>query len=384
MKKLLFGVVLTALLAGCQSQPKFEVTGSVTGAEGKKLYFELSGVDEVVTLDSVKLKSNGHYTFRYARPEAPEFYRLRIENQVINLAIDSTETVMINAPYKDFSTAYQVHGSLNSEKIRELTLKQIKLQNDINELGKRARATRMRNKAYEDSVTVLLNNYKDDVTKNYIYNAPNSTAAYYALFQTINNLRIFDPENSRTDIKSFAAVATSMDTHYPHSSRSKNLYNIVIRGYRNTRTTTKEQTIDLPADKVNEAGVIDIALKDIKGQSHKLTSLKGKVVLLDFTIYQNAIAADHNLWLRELYDKYASKGLEIYQVSFDADEHFWRRSADNLPWICVRDPQGIYSVTLSLYSVQNLPTYFLVDRNNDLVMRGEDVKDVETAVRTLL
>ena len=53
------------------------------------------------------------------------------------------------------------------------------------------------------------------------------------------------------------------------------------------------------------------------------------------------------------------RGLEVYQISLDADEHFWKTSADNLPWICVRDPQGVYSTYLSLYGVTGLPATFL-------------------------
>ena len=116
--------------------------------------------------------------------------------------------------------------------------------------------------------------------------------------------------------------------------------------------------------------MIDIALRDMKGNIRKLTDLKGKVVLLDFTVYQSAVAAPHNLMPRDLYNKYASQGLEIYQVSLDADEHFWKTSADNLPWVCVRDENGIYSTNAALYGVQNLPAFFLINRNNELRARG--------------
>ena len=116
----------------------------------------------------------------------------------------------------------------------------------------------------------------------------------------------------------------------------------------------------------------------------KGTDLKGKVVLLDFTVYQSAVAAPHNLMLRDLYNKYASQGLEIYQVSLDADEHFWKTSADNLPWVCVRDENGIYSTNAALYGVQNLPAFFLINRNNELRARGETVKDLEGTIKSML
>ena len=185
---------------------------------------------------------------------------------------------------------------------------------------------------------------------------------------------IFDPLNNKDDIKCFGAVATSLNNTYPHAVRSKNLYNIVIKGMKNTRTP-QQKTIEIPEEKIAETGVIDIALRDMKGNIRKLTDLKGKVVLLDFTVYQSAVAAPHNLMLRDLYNKYASQGLEIYQVSLDADEHFWKTSADNLPWVCVR---------AALYGVQNLPAFFLINRNNELRARGETVKDLEGTIKSML
>ena len=64
-----------------------------------------------------------------------------------------------------------------------------------------------------------------------------------------------------------------------------------------------------------------------------LKTLKGKVVLLDFSVFQSPAGAPHNMMLRELYNKYAKDGLEIYQVSLDADEHYWKTAAGNLPWV---------------------------------------------------
>lgn len=383
MKRVTFVALAALALSSCNSDPKFNVKGEISGADGKMLYLEASALAGIAPLDSVKLKGDGAFSFKQVRPESPEFYRLRMEDKVINFSIDSTETVTIEAPFDEFSTAYSVDGSENSERIKELTLKQIKLQEDVNALVKAAQANKLGNDVFEDSLAVLLKNYKDDVKVNYIFAAPNKAAAYFALFQKLNNYMIFDPLNSKDDIKCFAAVATSLNNFYPHADRSKNLYNIVIKGMKNTRTP-QQKTIELPQEKISETGVIDIALRDMKGNIRKLTDLKGKVVLLDFTVYQNAVAAPHNLMLRDLYNKYAPDGLEIYQVSLDADEHFWKTSADNLPWVCVRDENGIYSTNAALYGVAQLPAIFLINRNNELKARGEDIKDLEASIKSLL
>ena len=383
MKKIFCIALAAAALGACSSGPQFKVTGKVDGADGKMLYLEASALEGIVPLDSVKLKADGTFSFESSRPASPEFYRLRVDDKVINLAVDSTETLTVTAPYATFATGYQVTGSPDCEKIKQLILLQTKLQADADRLAEDAQARRIGMDVYQQRLSALLKKYKDEVKINYIFAAPNTTAAYFALFQKLNNYLIFDPLNSKDDVKCFAAVATSLNNRYPDADRTKNLYNIVIKGMKNTRTP-QQTVVEIPEENVQETGVIDINLRDLRGAAHKLTDLKGKVVLLDFTVYQSAVSASHNYMLRDLYDKYAKQGLEIYQVSLDADEHYWKTIASNLPWICVRDAAGVYSSVVSLYGVQSLPSVFLINRDNELRARGETIKDLEEAVRRLL
>ena len=383
MKKIFYAACAAALLGACSAGPQFKIEGKVSGADGKMLYLEASALEGILPLDSVELKGDGSFAFKGERPASPEFYRLRVDDKVINLSVDSTETLDVTASYPNFATDYIVQGSPNSEKIKELTLKQAALQTRVDELSAAMNARSIGVDDFQDSLAVLLKTFKDDVKINYIFAAPNTAAAYFALFQKLNNYLIFDPLNSKEDIRCFAAVATSLNQFYPHADRSKNLYNIVIKGMKNTRAT-QQPAADAPQVTVQETGIIDINLRDMDGNAHKLTDLKGKVVILDFTIYQSAVSASHNYMLRDLYDKYASAGLEIYQVSMDADEHYWKTTADNLPWICVRDANGIYSSYASAYNVQNIPTLYLINRNNELNLRGEAIKDLEAEVKKLL
>lgn len=383
MKKVTFAALAALTITACSSGPKFQVNGDISGAEGKMLYLESSALEGIVPLDSVKLKGNGTFSFSQARPESPEFYRLRIEDKVINFSVDSIESIQIKAPYTDFSTAYTVEGSENSKKIKELTIKQIQLQKDVDNLLEAVRNNKITHDMFDSNLNRQLTAYKEDVKKNYIFAAPNTAAAYFALFQKLNNYLIFDPLNNKEDIKCFAAVATSLNNMFPHAVRSKNLYNIVIKGMKNTRQP-QAKAADITQEKIVETGIIDIALRDIKGNVRKLTDLKGKVVLLDFSVFQSPGGSVHNLMLRELYNTYASKGLEIYQVSLDADEHYWKTSASNLPWICVRDGNGVYSTNVAVYNVRQVPSVFLINRDNELKLRGEDIKSLEAAVKSLL
>ena len=381
MKKVVYFLLALVLvgLGACDNEPKFKVQGEVTGAEDKTLYLEASSLGGIVMLDSVKLGANGGFSFAEVRPESPEFYRLRMDGKVINFVVDSTETVSVKADAAKFATDYAIEGSENNLKIKELVLLQAELQQKVDKLAQ----SKMPAGLAQNQLTAMVKEYKEKVKRNYIFAAPNKPYAYYALFQTLNGYMIFDPLASKDDIKCFQAVATSLNNAYPHADRSRNLYNMVIKGLKNTRVP-KQEEVEIDPSIVKEAGVIDIQLKDLNGKVRSLTELKGKVVLIDFTVYNNAMSAAHNLALRELYTKYQAKGLEIYQVSLDADEHFWKTSADNLPWVCVRDAAGIYSQYVSLYGVQGLPSVFLVDRNNELSARGENIEDLEAAIRKLL
>ncbi len=381
MKKVVYFLLALVVigLGACDNGPKFKVQGEVADAEDKTLYLEASSLEGIVLLDSVKLSSNGNFSFAEACPESPEFYRLRLGNKVINFAVDSTEMVTVKTNAVKFDTDYVIEGSGNNLKIKELVMLQAELQQKVDKLAQSGMPAGLA----QNQLMTLVNDYKNKVKRGYIFAAPNKSYAYFALFQTLNGYMIFDPLANKDDVKCFAAVATSLNNTYPHADRSRNLYNMVIKGMKNTRVPQQE-VVELDPAIVKEADIIDIQLKDLKGSVRTLTELKGKVVLIDFTVYNNAMAAAHNLALRELYTKYQAKGLEIYQISLDGDEHFWKTSADNLPWICVRDAAGLYSQYVSLYGVAGLPSVFLVGRDNALKLRGENIDDLEAEIRKLL
>jgi peroxiredoxin len=369
------------MIASCDNN-KFTVEGQINNAKDSVLYFENVGLEGIQVLDSVKLNDNGDFSFSEAANLAPEFYRLRISNQIINVSIDSTETVQIKAEYPDMASNYTVSGSENCEKIKELTLKQMALQSQVISLQQN---TTLGVNTANDSIQSLINAYKEDVKINYIYKEPMKAYSYFALFQALGNYLIFNPRTNKDDIKAFAAVATSWDTYYPHAERGQNLHNIAIEGMKNQRIVAAQNAdIQVEASKVQEAGVLDIALIDNKGQERHLTDLKGQVVLLDFHIFALEDSPTRIIMLRELYNKYHAQGLEIYQVSLDNDEHFWKQQTAALPWINVRDADGINSQRLMLYNIQAVPDFFVIDRGNNLVKRAAQIKDLEAEIKSLL
>ena len=378
----LAAVLLAAFSVASCNNNKFTVEGQISGAKDSVLYFENVGIEGINVLDSVKLSDNGEFSFSEAANQAPEFYRLRIADQIINVSIDSTETVQIKGEYPGMASNYTVSGSDNCSKIRELALKQMDLQAKAIALQSN---TELGIVKANDSIMTLINAYKEDVKREYIYKEPFKAYAYFALFQAIGNYLIFNPRTNKDDIKAFAAVATSWDTYYPHAERGQNLHNIAIEGMKNQRIVEAQNAdIQIDANKVQEAGVLNISLLDNKGQQRNLTDLKGQVVLLDFHIFAMENSPARILQLREIYNKYHAHGLEIFQVSLDSDEHFWKQQTAALPWVSVRDEEGVNSQRLMLYNVQAVPDFFLIDRGNNLVKRAAQIKDLEAEIKKLL
>ena len=373
--------LMAAMLTSCNNK-KFHINGTVTEAKDSVLYLENMSLDGPVVVDSVKLDDKGAFSFSGKAPDAPEFYRLRIAGQIINLSVDSTETVDVKASYPSMATGYTVDGSAECATIRELALKQIDLQNRVIAVQNNP------NLGYDltrDSIGKLVAAYKEDIKRNYIYKAPMRASSYFALFQTIGNMLIFNPRENADDVKVFAAVATSWDTYHPDALRGKNLHNIAIEGMKNVRIMRNKiaaQNID--ASKVNVSNIIDISLLDNQGNRRSLTDLKGKVVMLDFHVFGSNGSTKRIMEMRELYNKYHDRGFEIYQVAFDPDEHFWKTQTAALPWISVRDPQGLQSQNLAAYNVSSIPTFFLIDRNNEVKKRDSQITDIDAEINALL
>ena len=367
-------------LSACNYSSDFIVKGVVAGADGQLMYLENVGISNVVTLDSIKLAPGGKFKFTEKRPEYPDFYRLRLNNQLINFAVDSTETISFVADAGTFATSYSVEGSENSKAIKAITLAQLDANQAISRLRKEYEDKMISDTTYRMKVLAAADAYKE-VARKYIYSAPMSTAAYFALFQQIDGLLFFDLYD-RKDVKAYGAVATSYNHTYPESPRSKHLYNLTLQSMKVLRA---QRPVDYSNVETKEISFLDIELPDVRGEVVKLSTVApGKVVLINFTAYQTEWSPALNMALGELYTKYHDQGLEIYQVSLDSDFHFWRNGASNLPWVTVHDPQSVYSQVAGLYNVKQLPALFILDRKGNLVKRVEDVKKLEADVKAVL
>jgi len=359
--------------------PEFTVEGVISDADSSVLYLEKRELNQITILDSVRLNSEGKFRFKELSTPYPEFYVLRMNGEVINFAMDSTETVNIKSSKNGFATTYEVEGSLANQQIKTVVLAQYQASRQINDIQQKFSKKEINEEEYIAAINEIVNSYKQTAQK-VIFANPKSAAAYFALFQKVNGLLYFDPYD-KVDYKTFAAVATSWDAYYKNSPRSPHIRDYTLLAMK----TRKQNEVDI-SENVKELDTSDyynIDLKDVNGQSKQLSSLKGKVVLVDMTVYQSENSPAHNIALNKVYNKF-KPNLEIYQVSFDSDKHVWRNAAINLPWIAVHDEKSVNSELIFKYNIQAFPTLFLLDRDGEIVKRLLPTDNIESEIQKIM
>ena len=389
----MFGIA-SFMLVGCNNQRLGTIEGNITGAEGQLLTLEhlSDGIPRMV--DTVRLTSTGDFKFKTEVEPGPDFFSLRLGNQSIQLIIDTLLTpVKVTAAAENMISDYEVTGADNLE-LKEAIHQGNRLRGQIVSVNKLFNQGGIDREAARDSILTLVSLYKDQVLKEFIYKNPASPTSYYLMFETVQGLQIFDV-TVHEDNRAFGAVANSWKFNYPASPRNKMLEKMTIAGQRQLAAARRRAK---RADSIANNTPIEVRTypelryKNIDDHEVTLTETVdgAKLTLVDFGAFYMDYSPLHNIALNKLYSEYAAKGLKIYQVCMDYDEHFWKTSAANLPWITVRDQSVLfdtqgniqYSAAALTYNVSKLPTTFVIDANGQILKRIEgDDEAIEKAVK---
>lgn len=360
----LFVTLPLALLAACAGNTAssgFELKGKLSNSHNEKIYLEQLSAEGINPVDTAQIDDKGEFTLN-APVKETGFYRLRItDKNFATLVLNPDEHVTVEGDAQDLGNTYTVEGSPDSKLFWEVNMASAKnygrrdsLQHIFQSLAAAAGNDSLR----VDSISSQLEKpYQAlvDEHNSYLKNFIGKNSGSFAALAAIQQLP--PDENLDTYIK----LDKALFAKYPNSSYVKTFHESVAAQEKlATGTPAPEITMNTPDDK-----------------PLSLSSLKGKVVLIDFWASWCGPCRAENPNVVKAYNKYKSKGFEVFSVSLDKDKDRWVEAIrkDGLVWqshVC--DFKYWQSPVVQLYNFNGIPYNVLLDRNGIILaknLRGE-------------
>jgi thiol-disulfide isomerase/thioredoxin len=374
-KKLLIYLLAAVVIAGCKNNA-VRISGTLSNpVSGEYIFLDELKSNALKTVDSIKISEKGTFDFKL-EVNKPSFYLLKLnDNNFLTMLVEPGEKLILNAHNDSLNYPVLVTGSKGTELMAEYNRN---LRSTINKLsGLNKIYTENVNSpqlpAVMESLDSMAQNYINEInnyTKRYINTNLNSLVSLVALYQQVApNVYVLNPSK---DIKYFVKVDSSLFSLYPQ-------YEPVM--------TLHDQVKELVAGSGSESGAVkasaegneapEISLPTPQGDTIKLSSTRGSVVLLDFWASWCAPCRKESPNLVKAYNTYHKKGFQIYQVSLDKTREAWIKGIEDDQlgrWIHVSDVQYWNSVVVPLYKIESIPFNFLLDRNGRIIasnLRGE-------------
>ena len=373
-------IILAVLASACSKHKGFVISGKITNTEGKYLYLDELKVASSVPVDSVMLKKDGTFKFQ-GKESYPNFYLLRLsENNFVTLLVDTTERISVSGDAANFSRDYTVEGSPGSLLVQELNQTLTNTKHKLDSIQSRIKAFRNRDdfsiqKVKWDQELADIKKSQIRYSTNFVQKHPFSMSSVLALYQK------FDDSNYVVqDLQSLKIAASALNSFYPKSEHVKALYANTQRLMQDEKNSKLQEFIAK-----NGVNSPDIILPNYNGRDVSLSSLNSKVILIQFWSALDRTSRIQNEALVDLYAKYKSKGLEIYQVSIDTDRSAWLKAIedDKLIWINVGDMKGSNSA-VNAYNVQSIPSNYILDKEKNIVARNLQGPGLDQAIGKLV
>ena len=370
-KRTFISFVAAALLCvGCQSS-KVNITGRLVAGDQKTVYLEQVTALNQQVIDSAVLDAEGNYRFEVEQvSKSPSLYNILYAGDRIPLFLQAGDRLTVNS-VGNIVRNYTVEGSDESALLRTFYQSFITGAQQLEAIAKKV----ARYDLPEAERKALLQQYTNEYYRirreqiRFIAENNASLAAVYAIYQRLpGDQYLTDGVN---DVLHYRAVADGLSERYPDSP-----YLVMLRG-----DIARMEAAQRLSAEISESEFPDLELSDIYGKTVRLSSLLGKVILLDFWSAELGNSNVLNAELKEIYAKYhtAATPLEVYQLAVDTSKPLWINAVQEqqLPWISVSDLRGRASTAVGTYNVTKLPTSFLIDKTGTIVgrdLRGEELE----------
>lgn len=372
MKRIIASALAIIALASC-NKSGIEINGSIENAEGQMIYLSQMNLDKTYVVDSAEIKADGTFSLNAPKAKEPTFLltQLSDKKKQVTILVDSlTENINFTADAKasNWINSVKFTNSEESTKLTDLISRVDALQSGLIAISSDKTLSEDQKQASTSDFLKQIDEHKAYVQK-LVFDNPRSFVSYFALFQTILDMPVFDIMN-KDDIILFNTVATSLRIVYPENERVKHLCDYVLQIRAMQKQQKKTEALIKEATEVNSP---DIFAADKDGNIHRLSDFKGKIVLLQFWGSQSEDSRKLNRQLVKIYEKYHSKGLEIFQVSVDTSKLLWESAveSDKLTWTNVCDLFGVNSTAVRVYNITSIPSNFIIDRDGSLI--GKDL-----------
>lgn len=369
MKQYLILIISFLFVTGCTNKESFTIKGSLTPGTDttKMIYISRVNVDEIIPVDSAKINAKGAFRVR-VKAEEPDFYQVgSSSDNYITLLATPGEKIFLDFPSGTLPGNYTVRGSEGSEQVRLLDSMLLKTKNKLDSLGtlytnaeKEADAATIRKQLEEEYLNLVREQRKFNIE--FILKNIKSLAAIKALYQKIDD-QTYVLYESR-DLQYLKIVSDTLKKYYPRSKQTQAL----VSNFTQEMNQFYARQLDRLSSTLPETR-LDPDLKDINGKKIRLSSLRGKYVLLAFWSARSRECIAENLQLKEFYRNYNKKGFEIYQINLDEDEEAWKNAVrfDELPWINTREDDPSDPVNARLYNVRSLPANYLYNPEGNII-----------------
>ncbi len=378
-----FIVIITTLstiaFTGCLKNSA-EISGKLFEPEkGSYIYIDELRSNDLAAIDSAVIKEDGTFGLKVKVKETA-FFLLRInEGNFLTMLVAPGEKVKIEARHDSLNIPISVRGSEGTQLMVDYNRKlqqTIDKLNNLNTIYVQNKDTANLPRVIEslDSLARTFLSEINSYTRNYVDNNLNSLVSLYALYQQVApSVYILDPEN---DFRYFQKVDSSLSKLYPEYEPVKALGS-QVQEYLSVKGPESPSAAGAAAEAVIAP---DISLPTPDGDTIKLSSTRGSFVLLDFWAAWCGPCRMENPNLVQAYNKYHSKGFQIYQVSLDKTKEAWIKGIndDKLGrWIHVSDVKYWQSEVVPLYKIDKIPTNYLLDREGRIIatdLRGENLQ----------